>query len=422
MPQQTINLVGPLSTIAFAIIILLAFLVTIFELIKRRKARIKKEEHEGSLNWITLELRIPSENIRSPKSMEQVFASLHAIPAEDRISFEIAGFAESTHFYIHLPDHLRKSLESAIFSQYPDAEIMPADDYVSRLGTDLPNDTYDIAGSELVFTKDSAYPLRTYPSFNESERSEKEEYYIDPISTIAEVMSGLGGDEMIWIQLVLKPLSGRESIKEWDEDAKDVLDELLGRKPKEKQKKFSDYVLSALRLIGELIAATYAHPGSSEDNKKEDKPSGKQLSPGENDVIRAVENKHSKFVFESTVRVICIDRRTTFSKSNMSAVVGALRQFGSPNLNSFKLDETKLTFIEKTFSKEKKELEAKKDLFESYCDRLPSDDPLTISTEELATMYHPPHSTVAAEKLNTLEMKRGAPPTNLPIVEEEKQN
>ncbi|MCL4405120.1 hypothetical protein M1295_00900 [Patescibacteria group bacterium] len=413
MPQSTVNLIGPLLTIAVGVLVLFAFVVTILELVKKRKGRVEQTEHESGLNWVTLELRIPAENIKSPKSMEQVFASLHAIPTEDRISFEIVGFAESTHFYIHLPDHLRKALESAIFSQYPNAEVIPVEDYVGRWGANLPDDTYDIAGSELVFSKDSAYPLRTYPSFNESEKSEKEEYYIDPISTIAEVMSGLGGDEMIWLQIILRPLAGKKEVKKWDDEAQKILDEMLGRKPKEKAKKFSDRALAVVQFIGELISAFSTHP-SAEAPKKEEKPAGKQLSPGENDVIRAIENKHSKFVFESTIRALYTDRRSTFSKSSMSSVIGALRQFGSPQLNSFKLDEAKLTFIEKTFSKEKKELQAKKDLFASYGARLLSKKPLIISTEELATMYHPPHATVAAEKLNTLEMKRGAPPINLP--------
>jgi len=415
MPQQIINIVEQVVVVAFGIGILFAFFITIRDMVKKYKAKQKQEEHDSGLNWAILELKIPADNLKSPQAMEQVFATLHAIPSEDLMSFEIVGFSESTHFYIRLPDHLRKLLESAVFSQYPGAEITPTEDYVGRFGTDLPDENYDIAGSELVFSRDGAYPLRTYPSFDESR---KDEYYIDPIATIVETMSTLKDDEMIWTQIVIHPLADKDKVKKWEKDSQGVLDELLGRKAKVKPKKLSDHIFGILKfLIVDVISGLFEHPGAKPP-KKDDKPAGKSISPGENDVVRAIENKRAKFVFEATVRALYLDRRSSFVKGNMSAVVGALRQFGSPQLNSFKLDDVKMTFIEKNFGKEKKELESKKSLFQNYCKRSLSKKPLMICTEELATMYHPPHSTVGAEKLTRLEMKRGAPPTNLPEVTE----
>ncbi len=414
MPQQAVNLVGLSVTVAFGVFILFAFFVAIRDLVKKRNAKRKKEEYEGNMKWVTLELRIPSDNLKSPQAMEQVFASLHAIPKEDWMSFEIVGFSESTHFYIRLPEHLQKLLESSIFSQYPGSEIMPAEDYVSRFGADLPDDEYDVAGSELVLSRDNAYPLRTYPSFDESR---KDEYYIDPIATISEVMSGLKDDEMIWMQIVLRPLADKDKVKKWEKDSQEVLDELLGRKEKAKSKTVVDHISGLFQfLVIDLITALSKHP--TWEVKKAEKGPGKQFSPGENDIIGAIENKRAKFAFEATVRALYVDRRSTFVKSNMSAVVGALRQFGSPQLNSFKLDEVELTFIEKTFSKEARELEIKKELFKDYGKRSISKKPIILCVEELATLYHPPHATVGAEKLTRLEMKRGAPPTNLPEVSE----
>ena len=51
---------------------------------------------------------------------------------------------------------------------------------------------------DLLWLKDSAYPIKTYPYFEEV----KEEKRVDPISTVAETMSKLKDDEMIWIQLL----------------------------------------------------------------------------------------------------------------------------------------------------------------------------------------------------------------------------
>ncbi len=419
MPFQTqvFGIVAPYIQyviIAVGILILLAIFVEIKNIVNKHKEKSKKEEYEKGLNWVNLELKIPTDNLKSPQAMEQVFASLHAIPKEDWVSFEIAGFSQDTHFYIRVPSHLSKLLEASVFSQYPGAEITPAEDYVSRFGRELPDDDYDVAGSELVLERNNAYPLRTYPSFGEGNK--EDEHYTDPISTVTEVMSGLKNDEMIWLQIIVRPLDKGKNDK-WKKETQGVLDELLGRKEKEKGVDVGEMVISVIKFFTiDLVKALFEHP-KTEEPKKPDKPS-RSLSPMENDTVRAIENKLGKFPFECAVRVLYIDRRSTFAKSSMSAIVGAFRQFGSPQLNSFKLDEKQLTFIEKNFKKEETELAAKKSLFKAYVGRSFSSSPIVLSTEELATMYHPPHASVGAEKLTRLEMKRGTPPTNLPQVTE----
>ncbi len=110
--------------------------------------------------------------------------------------------------------------------------------------------------------------------------------------------------------------------------------------------------------------------------KKDDKAGGKQISPGENDIIRAIENKRANSRSSAQCAHIYLDHRSAFVKGNMSAVVGALRQFGSPQLNSFKLDEVKDDFHREEFRKEEKNRRLRKNCSKNYCKRGLSRKPL----------------------------------------------
>ncbi len=394
---------------------LIAFAV--FKAFGEKTKKSKLAERAAGLKWISLELKIPKENLKTHQAMEQVFASLHGISGDDSLAVEIVGFSHGIHFFIRLPEQYRNLVEAAIFSQYPDAEISVTDDYVGRLGVDLPNETYDFSGGELTLWKDSSYPIRTYPSFERGGKPEDE--HMDPIATIAEVMSKLREDEMILLQIVLKPLSN-SAFEKWKKQVYGVLDELLGRKPKEKKvSPIGKVVGTAGEFAKNLVLAPVQAPTwDGKEEKKDEKPQGKQFSYGENEIIKAVENKFSKFCFESGVRVMYLDRRDSFTKENIASVIGALRQFGAPNLNTFRLDDPKLTFIEKNFNKEQTELGNKRKFFKDYCERSIPKKPMILCTEELATLYHPPLSSVGAEKLLRLTMKKGGPPPDLPVINE----
>jgi len=138
------------------------------------------------------------------------------------MSLEIVGFAQGVHFYIRVPKKYRKLVESAFFSQYPDAEIEEAQDYISFLPPDLPNHEFDIWGTDYVLARDNAYPLKTYPYFEQI--LQFEELSIDPLATITEVISNLENNELVWLQLLIRPIGS-----EWTSRAKGVVDELTGK-------------------------------------------------------------------------------------------------------------------------------------------------------------------------------------------------
>src|SRR3989338_11080765 len=121
-----------------------------------------------AIKWVLLELKIPQDPGKSPKATEKIFATLHGtLPPPirwrdkffkgkivDWISFEIVGIGGETHFYIRTPEQYKKLIQSQIYAQYPDSEITEVpDDYVNLLPFSLPDDNYDLFGSEMILSE-----------------------------------------------------------------------------------------------------------------------------------------------------------------------------------------------------------------------------------------------------------------------------
>jgi len=389
-------------------------------------------------NWAMVELKVPENILKTPKSMEQIFASLAGIysfgltniniylegQVEPWVSFELVGYNGEVHFYIYFPTKYRNLLEAAIYSQYPDAEIHPAADYTELLGANLPNKTYDLWGTDLILAKESYYPIKTYPYFEEM----VEERRVDPIAPILEAMSNLKDGEMIWVQVLVSP-TGDAGVRpsKWQEEGNEKIGEIAGRTKTKNQKQGAQDVI--LEWGKNIVKAPVEPPVWGTGEVKPETPTLKFLHPGEQDIVKAIANKISKFGFETDVRWIYLDRRDSFSRDNVSTIMGTFTQeLRIENLNSFRPNKKTMTlktgWLCKLFPWYKKfiELSRKKRLFQSYIHRKfgthnkVRDEKFPIlNAEELATIYHFPSAVVSAPKLRRLEAKKGGPPAELPV-------
>lgn len=392
-------------------------------LIKKQDAFLKKIE------WKIFEIRIPQTNAKTPKAMEQVFMSLHSLYAgkikfKDRwikgrvdssFSCELVGFAGSMHLFVRVPAPAKNLLEAAVFAVYPEAEITETEDYVTRFGDNLPNDEFDIYGGDFTLDKKNPYPIRTYADFDVDAKDE--EHRMDPIAILAETMAGLQADEMMWVQLNLAPADG-----EWKKELTDAIDEIKGKK-EDKSKLWENI----FEFIGNLFIAFKEVPTWKSGEKKELPEIGK-LSPGARDRIKDVENKVAKLGFNAIVRFMYLDKKDAFTESNIAAFKGALRQFGSMGHNEFKETDETATKPSKVglFFKARRVVERKKQFFKTYCERQMPLDPergdrlklksSVLNTEELATLFHPPHMNVAARTISRTETKKASAPANLPVL------
>ena len=395
-----------------------------------------------SMEWITLELSVPDQVLKTPKAMEQVFSSLYSIYSFGRfkkflakwvdgdidewISFEIVGMDRSMHFYIRTPKKYQNLVETSIYSQFPDAEITEVEDYMERLPDTMPNSTYDMWGAEFGFVKDNVYPIKTYPSFEE----DIDERRIDPVASLAEVMSRLNPDEYVLMQFVFSP-AGKVTGQDLEKEGKEEVDDILGVKKKEKPKGniIINFFDGIFEFLMNLALALFRDPvwksENGKDDEKKDKDFGK-ISKGQSKIIENIENKFGKPFFETSIRVIYVDRRDSFTRLNVAAIMGYFNQFNTPSLNSFK---PKLAGYNKPigrvfpFLKKMLSNASKRNMYFRYKYRFlgignhvnDKEKHPILSTEELATMFHFPITGVEAPSLRRLSSKKGEPPSTLPI-------
>lgn len=381
------------------------------------------------MKWTVLEIKIPEEVEKTPKAMENVLHSIWAMydpPSNIRdywikgnwmacYTFEIIGRKGEINFYIRVPNDNRNLLESAIYGEYPDAEIKEVPDYVYTFGKDVPNEDYDLWGADLALLKEDIYPIRTY-DYWETEMT-REVKKIDPLASLFETFGNLKEGEEVWVQINARPITNEEH--PYIENCKKTVNQIMKR-PEEKKPGLLD-PLAISRIPSDMwnvVAEGKPIPSTIEEESKESLDMGlMRLSPGEAEVVRAIEEKLGKGVYESNIRFLYIAKRNIFSvPRGVAAVCGAFNQFSTINLNGFKPDKTKTKAFPWLF--EKRRLYGKKrKIFRHFAKRKWAwhRKPYIFSTAELATMYHFPGKTVApAAAAPRVRIKKGEIPSNLP--------
>ncbi|MEK7125095.1 MAG: hypothetical protein AAB864_01735 [Patescibacteria group bacterium] len=400
--------------------LLLAFVL--YELWMRYKA----EEFVINITWSLLEIKPPPDVQKSPKIAENIFSALHSAYAgvakfRERFfkgklqfwySFEIVGENGQIKFYIRTPQDLRNVVEAQIFAQYPEAEISVASDYVEELPRSLPNDEYDLFGAELIFTKEDAYPIKTYPFFEEE--SGKDEFKrTDPLAPLMESLSTLGPGEHIWLQLLARPTGG-----DWAKDAQAIVDKLAGKKAEAK----ANVIQKVVDGINALLPLGQAAPEKKEEKKEE--PNVQKLTPGQRFLLEQVENKIAKLAFKCGYRLLYIAKKDVFNKTRPTGVTGMFKQMYSNNMNTFKPNLDTGTapkgFLnwmfpsDKGFFADQQAYERKWKIYRKYKDREFADKVTILNTEELATLFHMPGLNVKAPLFPRVEAKKSQPPMGLP--------
>lgn len=374
-----------------------------------------------SIKWVLLEIKIPAGIEKTPKAMEQIFSAVYGIYSfgfklfekylegrlfEDWVAFELVGFAGGVHFYVRTPAQWRDILESAIYAQYPDAEVHEAEDYMNLMPKTLPNKVYDVWGTDYHLIKANPYPIQTYEHFENAQ----EEKRLDPIAAITEVMSKLKNDEAIWIQIMVSPTDDA-----WKKEGEALRDKLIGRK-KAAPKNFFDAVWE---FVKNLIFAAGQHP-VWEESKKEEREAQSLLfhmTKGELSAVEAIEKKISRLGFKTNIRFLYIDKRNSFTRSNIAAVMSTFHQFTTQDLNGFRPNIKTMTIVRGNLKllKQRRLWFRKRRLFESYRRMYWPRKTSVLNVEELATIYHFPSLVVEAPLLRRLGAKKGEPPAGLPV-------
>lgn len=384
------------------------------------------------IKWVLLEITVPKDVLKTPKAMEQIFAAAHTpysygIRTYDKyvkgadekfMSFEIVGRADGTHFYLRVPTDLRNLMESAIFGQYPNAEVKEVDDYLHELPHILPSDTIDVGGFEEIFAKPNYYPLRTYQAFEEP----VEEQRIDPIGQLMEAMSKMQGDQQFWFQLVVVPTGD-----EWVKKGEAEINKIHGLEEKKEHKPSLWPKLDLGISLGEALRAPFEHPGAASAHKKDEKQQKQArtvLTAREKEATEGISNKISKFGLQTTIRFMFIESRGETPggvDKNMALAHGYMRQFNTQTLNAVRPNKefNSAGFTVRGMFKEIRIKYKKRIMWERYSHIAHDHHAPILNIEELATLYHFPITAVTTTQLERIESKKGAPPATLPVFEDE---
>lgn len=327
-------------------------------------------------------LEIPRANDKKELAAEQMFASLHGILRDKRelrtsggmqehISFEIAAVGKLIRFYVWVPKHLQNFVEGQIYAQYPTVQIHEAEeDYTKR---QFDHDV--IYTAELVPTDNEMLPIKTFQSFE-----------VDPLAGITATLAKLeDNDEEVWIQVVARPIADS-----WHKRASSYVSSIKSGSPM-----VGDIFGGAGVYLLRAIEALWKAP---EEGAKPTAP--KELSERDKTRISEIEKKSTKLGYQVKIRIAYLGNNQAAAKLRMQAIVGAFKQFNSTNLNGFKM--TNASFRQEEINK--------------YTARFFIDKGYILNIEELASVFHLPHTNVETPNIVWANSKTAEPPSNLPVL------
>jgi Type IV secretory pathway, VirD4 components len=324
-------------------------------------------------------LEIPKTNDKKELAAEQMFASLHGILRDaeelkanggfqEHLSFEFASVNGQIRFYVWVPKQLRTFVEGQVYSQYPTVQIRQAEeDYVLH-----ESDHTVVYTTDITLTDDEVLPIKTFQSFE-----------VDPLAGITGTLAKLEstGDEM-WVQILARPIadSWHKTTESWVKGVK------AGK---------NSSTTKYLGWLPGLLEALWKPP---EINEKV--TIAKELSDRDRTRISEAETKATKLGYQVKIRVAYLGNSQEHARQQLQAIVGTFKQFNSTNLNGFKA--TGASF-------------AKESLI-PYRERRFDSGSFILNIEELASVFHLPHTNVETPNIVWATSKTAEPPARLPII------
>lgn len=375
-----------------------------------------------------MEMRIPREILRSPRSMDQFFQAVAYLRNSEGdlgekyldgevtrwYTFEMVSFSGEIHFYIRTPKKQKMLVEAAMFSYYPEIELTEAEDYMNKIPhhiLDIQAQGANLWGSEMILRREGGWPLNTYMEFENME----EAHQVDPMAAFVENLGKARKGEFIGIQYNCAPLDQAG----WSSEFEYIVEEL--RTPK-----------------------TIKGTGGQMDTGELIKAVSLQKSPGQTDVLKTVERNLSKPAFSVVIRFIYISPKNLYYDSfARRAIRGAFNQYGAADLNGFVLNNPTSTRVRawtwpfmfpnwRTRARQQRILHnyiEREHAIHQWMGKLLTSHWLnwnfytkgaTISTEGMASLYHPPTTLVTtAPHTRRVDSKKMGAPAGLPIYADE---
>lgn len=405
-----------LSLVWYMLRIMLPFFLLVFltALVKGLWMFWRQSIHKSKWEYAMFEIVVPREIKKGASAMEQILKSLHMLRNAPRtyrakyiegevtkyFAIEIVSDGGQIHIYVRVPQKAKKFIEAAFYSYYSDLEIREVNDYAATLPQTVQSvyeQDKNVWGMEAILAKDDMFPIRSYKDFESSAEDEKK---FDPISVLFEVLGKIKPGEFVGVQLVLTPKDDK-----WSAIWKDKLKELRAKTGKD---------------VAEMESAIQAH------------------------AVKSVEANLSKPAFDTTIRFLYLARNEIFNDGYVSSgLMGSFNQYSSGNLNAFKKGwdtGTNVWSWPHVYKTRRNEFRKQRILY-NYIFRVVADQnpcaklmtshvhnwniyskQVTLSTESVATIFHPPTNIVlVSPHMKRAESKSVGPTAGLDIFGDENE-
>ncbi|MCA9364611.1 MAG: type IV secretion system DNA-binding domain-containing protein, partial [Candidatus Moranbacteria bacterium] len=292
------------------------------------------------------------------------------------LSFEIANpsNSEEIFFYVGFPRKYRETIEKQIHSFFPEAAIERVEDYTIFTAE------CETSVSILSLKNTHALPIWTY-----------EEMDVDPLNEISNALSKLNTvEEGGALQIILRPAPTG-----WRTAGKSMAHKM------QQGKRLKD--VHNPSALGKVLKASES--AMKEMSKNPNKPSMSeqekmvQLTPEEQDLVKAIEQKSRKAGFIANIRLVATAQTRERADEIIAQLENAFSQFEYTDVNMFKV---------------KKRIKEKKTVFNYIFRNFNEEHTCVLNTQEVASIFHFPISTTETPKIKWLKAGAAPPPPHIP--------
>jgi len=383
----------PLSEYLFLIWIPIA-IVVVFGLVHlaRHLAHTLRDARQATFESKTILITLPKfrhegESERGPQkeqvqeaisAAEAVFAAIGGLKAEkglktwwfgrhDEASFEIIVEKKLIKFYLTIPVHMQTFVEQQLSAAYPDAYLEEVEDY------NIFSPTSTILVSYLKFTRESAFPIKTYRKSDQ-----------DPLNSLTNVLTKVPEGDGAAFQFVVRsaPKSWRSQgvkLASLIQQGMTVADAMKGGKKK--------------GFFSELLAMFNT---SSKPEEKKDY----RLSPQEEETVKGLGEKASKAGLDVCMRLVVSAQSPKAAEVTLQNMVNGFSQYSIYQYgNSFApvVPRSKKNAIRKF-------------IYRAFDERYT----MVMNSEELASLWHLPLPWTETPNIKWLGARAGAVPAGVP--------
>lgn len=283
------------------------------------------------------------------------------------LELTVPSVGEEISFFMAVPRRFTASLEKIIQGIFPEAQLEKTRDY------NIFNPDGVAIGSEITLKSNRFFPIRTYQKLEG-----------DPIKSLTNVFTKLARTgEGAALQIIARPAK-----KKWARKLKKIA------KIRFEGKFEQDIVSKSLKGVSDVF-------GTSRQKPPEPNSMMKRITPMQEEIVKALEGKASRSLFETNIRLLASAPTEDRAKAILNGLEAAFVQFTDPNLNSFwagKMLKNALKKLAFNFS------------FRAFDER----QKVVLASDELTSIFHFPNLPIETPKIRKIKAKEATPPVNLP--------